>query len=63
MNSWLKAYAAKVNAVYVDYFAALVDDQGMLKDGFSADGLHPNANGYELMSPVIAAALDRVLGK
>ena len=63
LNSWLKAYAARVNAVYVDYFAALVDDQGMLKDGLSADGLHPNANGYALMSPVIAAALDRVLGK
>lgn len=59
LNAWLKGYASKVNAVYVDYFAALVDQQGMLKDGYSGDGLHPNAMGYELMAPVIAAALGR----
>jgi lysophospholipase L1-like esterase len=61
LNAWLKDYAAKVNAVYVDYFSVMVDPQGMLKDGFSGDGLHPNAKGYELMTPVIAAALDRAI--
>jgi lysophospholipase L1-like esterase len=61
LNAWLKDYASRVNAVYVDYFSALVDAQGMLKDGFSTDGLHPNAKGYELMAPVIAAALDKTI--
>jgi lysophospholipase L1-like esterase len=33
----------------------------MLKDGLSADGLHPNAKGYELMAPVAEAAIQKAL--
>jgi lysophospholipase L1-like esterase len=33
----------------------------MLKDGYSADGLHPNAKGYELMAPLAEAAIARAL--
>src|SRR5215831_15609737 len=61
LNAWLKEYAAKVNAVYADYFSALVDDAGMLKNGFSGDGLHPNDKGYTLMAPVAEAAIARAL--
>jgi lysophospholipase L1-like esterase len=63
LNAWIRTYAAKVHAVYADYYAALVDDKGMLKDGFSRDGLHPNDKGYELMAPVAAAAIQQTLGK
>ena len=59
LNTWLKDYAAKVNATYVDYFSAMVDGQGWLKDGISADGLHPNAEGYKIMTAVLAAALQK----
>ena len=48
-------------AVYADYYAATVDEKGFLKDGFSGDGLHPNAKGYELMAPVATAALQKAL--
>jgi len=61
LNAWLKAYAAKTGAVYADYFSALVDDKGMLRDGFSRDGLHPNDKGYELLAPVAAAAIGQAL--
>jgi len=60
LNAWMKDYAAKVNATYVDYFSATVDDKGWLKDGISADGLHPNAEGYKMMAAVLAAALQKV---
>ena len=60
LNAWMKDYAAKVNATYVDYFSAMVDDRGWLKDGISADGLHPNAEGYKIMTAVLAAALQKV---
>jgi lysophospholipase L1-like esterase len=63
LNAWIKEYAAKVNAVYCDYFAATVDEKGFLKDGFSGDGLHPNAKGYELMVPVAEAAIRKTLGQ
>ena len=61
LNAWLKDYAAKVHAVYADYFAATVDAQGFFKEGFTNDGLHPNAKGYELMTPVVEAAIRKVV--
>jgi lysophospholipase L1-like esterase len=61
LNSWMKDYAAKTNAVYCDYFTATVDDKGSLKDGFSGDGLHPNAQGYELMVPIAEASIRKSL--
>lgn len=60
LNAWLKDYAASVNATYVDYFGAMVDDNGWLKDGISGDGLHPNADGYAIMTRVLTAALQKV---
>ena len=57
----MRRYAAKVNAGFVDYYAALVDERGFLKDGFSNDGLHPNPKGYELMAPLAAAGIEKAL--
>jgi len=61
LNAWMKAYAERVNAVYADYFSAFVDEKGWLKDGYSADGLHPNAEGYKLMAPIVSEALKNAL--
>ena len=61
LNAWIKKYAAGVGAVYADYFSAVVDGNGMLKDGLSGDGLHPNKQGYALMAPVAQAAIENAL--
>jgi lysophospholipase L1-like esterase len=61
LNAWMKDYAAKAGAIYADYFSILVDEKGWLKDGISADGLHPNAEGYKLMAPVVEAAIQKAL--
>lgn len=61
LNAWLREYAAKVHAVFADYYAALVDDKGMLREGYSNDGLHPNAKGYELLAPVAESAIAQAL--
>lgn len=61
VNAWIKDYAARVNAVYADYFTALLDDKGWLKDALSDDGLHPNAEGYKVMAPIAAAAIEKAL--
>ena len=61
LNAWIKDYAARVNATYVDYFSAMVDEKGWLKDGISADGLHPNAEGYAIMTRVLTAVLQKVV--
>jgi lysophospholipase L1-like esterase len=61
LNHWLEGYARDVHAVIADYYTALVDDQGMLRQGYSDDGLHPNAKGYELLAPVAEAAIEGAL--
>jgi lysophospholipase L1-like esterase len=61
LNSWMKNYGASVGAVYADYYSTVVDSNGMLKEGFSDDGLHPNARGFGLMAPVAEAAIERAL--
>jgi len=61
LNSWMRDYAARVKAVYVDYHAAMVDENGWLRDGISNDGLHPNAEGYKIMAPIVSAAIQQAL--
>jgi lysophospholipase L1-like esterase len=61
LNAWIKDYAARVNATYVDYFTPMVDEKGWLKDAYSGDGLHPNAEGYKVMAPLVASAVERAL--
>lgn len=61
LNAWMKTYAKEHGGVYLDYFSAMADDKGFLKEELSEDGLHPNRKGYDIMAPLaeqaIAAAL------
>ena len=61
LNAWMKTYATAHGGVYLDYFSAMADDKGLLKEELSEDGLHPNRKGYDIMAPLaeqaIAAAL------
>jgi len=63
LNHWIASYAPDIHAEVADYYAAIVDDKGMLREGYSDDGLHPNAKGYELLAPVAAAAIEATLKK
>jgi len=61
LNAWLRDYAKRTGAIYVDYGPALAAPDGGMRAEFSADGVHPDAAGYAAMAPVtkkaIAAAL------
>lgn len=63
LNDWMKKYAAQKGLVYLDYFSALVDDKGFLKEELANDGLHPNAKGYEVMKPLAEQAINTALKK
>lgn len=61
MNDWLKSYAAKNGYTYLDYYSAMVDDRGFVKDGITFDGLHPSKEGYAIMNPLVEAAIQKAL--
>jgi lysophospholipase L1-like esterase len=63
LNAWMKKYADANGFVYLDYYPAMIDEAGMLKKEITADGLHPNDAGYEIMEPLAEKAIAVALGK
>jgi lysophospholipase L1-like esterase len=61
LNVWLKAYCAAHGCIYLDYFSALVDKNGLLRQELADDGLHPNHAGYKMMAPLAEAAIGEAL--
>jgi lysophospholipase L1-like esterase len=61
LNGWLKKYCAENYFLYLDYFEAMVDKQGLMKRELADDGLHPNVAGYTVMVPLVSAAIDKAL--
>jgi lysophospholipase L1-like esterase len=61
LNAWIKGYCAGSSAVYLDYYSAMVDQNGMLKKELTFDGLHPNDAGYDLMGPLASKAIANAL--
>jgi lysophospholipase L1-like esterase len=57
LNKWIQEFTKSRGYVYLDYFSAMVDGKGFLKDELSDDGLHPNAQGYKVMAPLAEAAI------
>ena len=41
--AWLRVFAAKRGAQYIDYYARLTDENGALQPGYSADGVTPRS--------------------
>ncbi len=63
LNDWMKAYCASTNCYYLDYFGAMVDGSGLLKEDLSVDGLHPNDAGYKIMVPLAESAIEKTIGR
>jgi lysophospholipase L1-like esterase len=63
LNDLLKAYTAKNNITYLDYFTAMADTRKGLPANLSKDGVHPNLNGYKAMEPLADKAINEALNK
>src|SRR5882672_6148317 len=63
INEWLKKQATQNGLTYLDYFSAMVDEKGFLKEELSNDGLHPNDKGYVVMQPLVEQAIATALKK
>lgn len=61
LNYWLSHYCAAGGCAYLDYFSAMVDDKRLLKKDLADDGLHPNAAGHKIMTPLAEAAIAKAL--
>jgi lysophospholipase L1-like esterase len=61
LNDWMKKFALAHEQIYLDYFSAMADGKGFLKEELSEDGLHPNQKGYEVMAPLAEQAITAAL--
>jgi lysophospholipase L1-like esterase len=58
LNKRIKEMCEKHGNIYVDYFSAFVKDDGLtVKDGLTAEGIHPNVNGYNIMAEILRSTL------
>ena len=57
LNDLIKVYSGKQAMVYVDYYAAMVNDSNGLKEELGRDSVHPNAAGYAVMEPLVEKVL------
>ncbi len=63
LNDRLKQMCSTRHLIYLDYYPALADDQGGMRDGLSRDGVHPTAAGYAIMEPLADKAVKQALAK
>ncbi len=64
LNRRIRVYAENNSIPYVDYYTAMVHgaDRALNPD-YTADGVHPNAQGYAVMEALILPAIQKALGE
>lgn len=66
LNARIKAYAVDNGFYFIDYFTPLVNDgHTAMREGYAAEpqdkpGVHPNADGYEIMEHVLLKVLNQM---
>lgn len=63
LNEWIRDYAKREDIVLADYHKALANVENGFRAEWSGDGVHPNADGYKIMSPIAEAAVKLALKK
>jgi acyl-CoA thioesterase-1 len=61
INQWIKSYAEANHYPYVDFHTAMANDSGGLPAKLSHDGVHPTADGYAIMNPLVEAGITEAL--
>lgn len=59
INAWVRQYAARTGATFVDYTPALATPAGAMRPGFADDAVHPTLAGYAAMEAVLTPILKR----
>lgn len=58
LNTLIKEYCDKNNYVYINIYDSLTDDDGNFSEEYTDDGLHPNNNGYKVITEKLKKYLD-----
>lgn len=62
LNNRVKAYCQANKIQYVDYFTAMLSDDGLgMKKEYQTDTVHPNEKGYDVMEAIIVPAINKEL--
>ncbi len=61
LNQMIKTYAELNNIIYLDYFSAMADERNGLPEKYAHDGVHPTAEGYKVMEPMVEMAISEAL--
>ena len=61
INAKIKFYAEENGLDYVNYFKSMVDERRGLKDTLTSDGVHPNQDGYRVMSEVVTKSINKII--
>ncbi|WP_150450949.1 SGNH/GDSL hydrolase family protein [Arenibacter lacus] len=61
LNKLLKEYAENNGFYYLDYFSAMADERNGLPKKYANDEVHPTAQGYAVMEPLVEEAISKVL--
>lgn len=63
LNAWIEQYARSAGATHVDFHSKLVNAEGGMDAVYAADGVHPTAAGYAVMTKLAGDAIEQALAK
>lgn len=63
LNEMIKAYAKKMNYIYVDYFTPMAEPNNAMKAELTYDGVHCTSKGYDTMESIVVPAIQKALLK
>ncbi|MCE2901086.1 MAG: SGNH/GDSL hydrolase family protein [Gemmatimonas sp.] len=61
LNAWIREYAARRGAVFVDFHTPMADARQGLRAEYGDDGVHPNEAGYRVMAPLVETGIRAAL--
>ena len=62
LNGWIREFAARSGAVYLNYYSALAEGRDF-RMPLTRDGLLPNDAGYDVLAPLAEPAIARALAQ
>jgi lysophospholipase L1-like esterase len=63
LNAKLKTWAQEQGITYADFWSAMSLPDGTMNPANAEDSVHPNDKGYDVMEPIVRAALGEALKK